>query len=128
MGDPTQLDDRMVLRFTCAWPAPELWQNSRAHHMQRHRATKAARHEAEILAIQAGARAIRWREAYLVSVTFRPSPRSRADMQNLPATVKAHIDGIADALGVDDRVFSVAFQVADKGGPGAVEFQVEPVE
>ena len=71
---------------------------------------------------------MRSRAAYRVTVTFRPSPKSRADMQNLPATVKAHIDGLADALGVDDRVFTVDWVVAEKGGPGAVEFHVEVVE
>jgi hypothetical protein len=76
----------------------------------------------------AGAIGVRGHDAYRVSVTFRPSPHSRADKHNLQATVKAHIDGIADALGVDDRVFSVWFKVAEKGGPGAVEFQVEAIE
>jgi crossover junction endodeoxyribonuclease RusA len=117
-----------VIRLTCAWPAPELWQNSRAHHMQRHRATKAARHEAWAMAMASGAIHLRGHEGYKVTVIFRPSTRSRADRHNLPATAKAALDGIADALCVDDRVFKVWFEVAEKGGPGAVDFIVEPME
>ena len=40
---------------------------------------------------------------------FHPPPRSRPDCQNLPATQKAAIDGIADALGMDDRLFLCRF-------------------
>lgn len=41
-----------------------------------------------------------------LSFAFHPAPRSRPDLQNMPATMKAYIDGIADAMGCDDRHFT----------------------
>jgi hypothetical protein len=117
-----------AIRFACTWPAEELWQNSRAHWSRKNRATAVAKHEARTLAIRAGIKAIAMRKAYRVEVTFCPSAMSRADRQNMPGAVKAHIDGIAHALGVDDRCFVPSFVFADKGGPGEVRFAVEAVE
>jgi crossover junction endodeoxyribonuclease RusA len=117
-----------MIQFTCAWPIAELWQNSRAHWSVKNRAVAMAKHEARTLAIRAGAKTIGDGKAYRVTITFKPGSRSRADRQNMPGAVKAHIDGIAHALGVDDRCFYPVFQYAERGGPGAVEFVVERTE
>lgn len=52
-----------------------------------------------------------------ISVLFMP-PDGRGDRWNMPARAKAQIDGIADALGVNDRRFlpSISFGGPEKPG------------
>lgn len=47
-----------------------------------------------------------------VIVTFYP-PDNRGDRINFPNRMKAYFDGIADALGVNDKRFLPAFQFAE---------------
>lgn len=99
------------------WPTPALWQNRRAHWSQRSREVAAARKAAWSLANQQ--RVTRMPNAVL-EFTFHPPPKSRPDLQNMPATQKAAIDGIADAMGCDDRgfrcVWPMGFGERVKGG------------
>jgi crossover junction endodeoxyribonuclease RusA len=117
-----------MIHFATSWPAKPLWQNSRGHWGKKARAVADARAEAYAEALAASIACIRGHERYEVIVTFAPSARSRADNHNLPATVKAHIDGIADALQIDDRRIDVTFFYGDKhGATGEVMFSVFPV-
>lgn len=52
-----------------------------------------------------------------ISVTFYP-PDNRGDRTNYPNRMKPYFDGIADALGVNDRRFLPSFHFAEnvKGG------------
>jgi hypothetical protein len=52
----------------------------------------------------------------------------RPDLQNMPATQKAAIDGIADALGVDDAVFTVHWPTewSEPIKGGSVVVQIAP--
>ena len=63
----------------------------------------------------------------LIFVEYYP-PNRRMDVQNVHAMMKAYIDGIADAMGCDDRKFRVDFpnQYAGKDAPGKVVFRVMP--
>lgn len=62
-----------------------------------------------------------------VRIAYHPPDRRRRDAQNMPETLKPHIDGIADALGVDDHRFRVHYP--PDFGPvtpgGAVVFAIE---
>jgi crossover junction endodeoxyribonuclease RusA len=40
-----------------------------------------------------------------VRVTFVAKNRRYADLDNLLASIKPHLDGVAEALGIDDRLF-----------------------
>lgn len=88
------------------WPDKALSSNARTHWAQRSRATKKARHEAWALCKEAGARIDGPVE---VAFAYFPPDRRKRDAQNMPAMLKAFIDGIADALGVDDAEFRVSF-------------------
>ena len=48
-----------------------------------------------------------------LDITFYPRSRRRMDIDNLVASLKAGIDGIADALEVDDSRFEYTFRRAD---------------
>lgn len=74
-------------------------------------------------AIDAGLRAMPTGEGWNhhLSFDFCPPDRRKRDIQNMPATQKPYIDGIADALSIDDATFKVAWPeefgtVADDGG------------
>lgn len=108
-----------------SWPAPALWQNRPSHWAQRARAVKAAKREAWAVALEQGVQRLRTRRPVLV-FTFHPPPRGRRpDMQNMPATMKAAIDGIAEAMNCDDAgfrcVWPVEFAEPVKGGAVLVE-------
>lgn len=97
----------MTVTLKLSWPARPLWQNSNAHFMAKARAVKAARREAMIASQAVGLHRIKGVISAELAFEFYPPISSRAtDIQNMPATVKAYIDGIADALGIDDKAFA----------------------
>lgn len=89
-----------------SWPAKELSPNARVHHMVKHRFKRAAKTEAGWAAKIA--RPFRWGHDGRFDVRVRAYPpinRTR-DADNLVASLKSHLDGIADVLGVNDSLFN----------------------
>jgi crossover junction endodeoxyribonuclease RusA len=93
-----------VALLRLSWPAPALWQNRRSHWAQRRAAVASYRHEARVIALSQSVRRIQTTTPRL-AFAFHPPDRRRRDLHNLPATMKAAIDGIADAMGCDDAGF-----------------------
>ena len=61
-------------------------------------------------------------------VTFYP-PNRRGDRLNYPNRMKPYFDGIADALGVNDKRFAVpAFECAEIQKPGKVVVEISGLE
>ena len=91
------------------WPPKPLWQNRRCHWSQKALAVAQARKGALYASIEAGLRHMPTGDGWThhLSFDFCPPDRRKRDLQNLPATQKAYIDGIADALGIDDGNFKV---------------------
>lgn len=99
------------------WPPKELSPNARVHWTKKAKAAKAYRLECFILAKAAGITAPEGK--ILLTVEFFPPSRRAYDDDNLLARMKSARDGIADALGVDDRRFVTQFSVSEtvvKGG------------
>ena len=99
------------------WPPTALSPNARVHWTKKAKAAKAYRLECFILAKAAGIKAPEGK--ILWTVEFFPPSRRAYDDDNLLARVKALRDGVADALGVDDRRFVTQFSVSEtviKGG------------
>ena len=98
------------------WPAKPLHSNARVHWAVKSGAAAKARKEAWFMATQADLPC--WPEASLL-IEYYP-PTRRGDPQNVPSSLKAYIDGIADAMGCDDRAFKVdyprVFAGTKKGG------------
>jgi hypothetical protein len=94
------------MKVTLAWPDRALHPNSRVHWRTRAKATKVAREAARVLALAAGAKAAVLPDGRLhLWIDFYPPDRRRRDDDGLLASMKAARDGIADALGIDDRRF-----------------------
>lgn len=88
------------------WPDRILHPNARPNRWAKAAATKAARHHAHLLALEAGWHLVTLPEGRLhLWVTFYPPNKRRRDDDGLPAAFKAARDGIADALRIDDHRF-----------------------
>lgn len=86
------------------WPPAALSPNSRAHWAKKAKAVKAYRRDCGYATVGAKGRAGISGPASL-SVTFRPPNARPRDMDNLLASIKSGIDGICDALAINDRQF-----------------------
>ena len=94
------------MRIVVGYPVKELWPNGRPHHMAKHRATKKARTEAAWLALSAD-KPVLGDGPIPVRLTVHAKPHGPLpDRDNCSAAIKAHLDGIADALGINDRNFA----------------------
>lgn len=94
-----------------SFPASELMQNRREgrHWHYAHEAKVAQRQEAYLLArqsiTQSGFEA-RPDARYRVEMVFCPPDGRRRDVSNLHAAMKAALDGIAEAMEIDDSAFT----------------------
>lgn len=104
-------------RVTLGWPDKDLNPNSRVHWTTKAKATKAARNEAGWAVRRQFHTKPGWTRA-AVALEFCPPDERRRDLQNAIGAAKALVDGIADALGIDDSKFecSYAFGPVVKGG------------
>ncbi len=107
------------------WPEPALWQNKRGKLRDRIRATKNARNYAWAMAREA---CVATMPDAILEFSFHPPDERRRDAQNMPATQKAAIDGIALAMGCDDNGFRVRWpdQFSEPVKGGCVLVHIKP--
>lgn len=109
------------------WPT-KLTPNAkrRQHWRTTQRETKAAKELAWGLALAAGYRYMRGMNTPMtVKITVEPWPGTYPDQDGCIGAVKAYLDGIALALGVDDKLFRLAPIFGDQRNPGQVTIEVE---
>jgi crossover junction endodeoxyribonuclease RusA len=118
-----------MIRIELAWPARPLWANWRGKLRDKISAPKAARHAAWATALSAGIKQAGITRPIL-RFQFHPPTKRLPDLQNMPHTVKAQIDGIADALGIDDKHFLCVWpmQFAEPVKGGKVVVTIDNVE
>lgn len=106
------------------WPAKALHSNSRAPRMAVARSVKKARQEARIVAKSAGVGC--WPNASIL-IEYWP-PHRKYDVQNIPSSLKASLDGIADAMGCSDKAFDVDYprEWAGTRKGGEIVFRIYP--
>jgi len=105
--------------ITLPWPPAKLSPNSRTHWRAKAPVTKAARHDAGWLTKAAGA-SIDHDGPIPMHLTFRAPDNRHRDRMNVEAACKAYFDGIADALGVNDRRFVPTYAWGENVKGGAV--------
>lgn len=110
------------------WPHKDLSPNARGHWAKKAKAKKKARHDAAACALEAGVRHISG-NSLLVKVVFCPPDNRHRDLDNMLASLKAGLDGIADVVGIDDRFWALSMYRSDavKGGVARVEIQPLPL-
>lgn len=106
------------------WPPKELSPNSRAHWRKVHKAKKVMRTSAHILALEAKMRAPAEGDI-VIQLTMHPPVRRGHDRDNSLARCKALLDGIADALRVNDKRFKpLPPEIADPVEGGCVILEI----
>jgi len=93
------------ITVTLPWPDRALWQNSRAHWTIARSATRALRQRAHWEMQWAGSRYLTITSRPVLTWTIQPPDKRRRDMPNVIGALKPAIDGIQDALGIDDQHF-----------------------
>lgn len=93
------------------WPNKVLSPNARVHWSVLAKAKKKAKSDAYFIARAAGLHGIKT-SAVTVQYTFFPPDRHARDDDNLVGSMKAFRDGIASAMGVDDRHWTVSHRFA----------------
>ena len=108
------------------FPAKDLWPNSRPHWAAKARAVKKARAWAYTATL--AAKVPKPEGRMHIRLLVHPRTANRPDADNVIAACKALLDGMAEALGVDDSTFNaptVVFCMPAKGGRLFVELVPE---
>lgn len=111
------------------WPDKSLSPNGRAHHMVKARSVKAARKLAWAVTLEA-LEGKKWPEgAAHLNWSFHPKTKNSVDDDNAISSNKAHRDGIADAMGIDDKNFRNTYRICEpvKGGKVVVTITPYPI-
>lgn len=87
------------------WPPKELSPNARVHFRTKAAAAKAYRETAYWRAHGSDAPKLPIEGGIGVRFDFHPPDKRRRDLDNMLASIKSGVDGIADAWGVDDQRF-----------------------
>lgn len=103
------------MTLTFGWPPSALSPNSRKHWRERHRVAQAYRQDWFIRALEGGVRAQTWDRPRL-HIEFVPPTRRRADLDNMLASIKHGIDGLALAMRCDDSRFRLAIERSEQIG------------
>ena len=116
-----------MIAFLLPWPDRVLHPNSRSHYMRKAKAVKNARATANWIAREAGIRPNDpdIPQALKVTAIFCP-PNNRAhDLDGCLSSLKSALDGVADAIGIDDSKWQIAIRkdAAVKGGAVRIELE-----
>lgn len=117
----------MIQEVTFPWPTKELSPNARVHWAVLAKAKKAYRLACFALAKQAKVIAPGMGDIR-VEMTFYPPSRRDRDGDNLIASMKSGLDGLADAMGVNDKRFKIKPPVVSDHLGGMVKVQISSMK
>lgn len=123
-------DRKYMLRLP--WPdkalSPNASNGTKWQRMKAYSAKKKARGDTWAATTAIGAHLQDWADGADLRFDFYPPDRRKRDIQNMPAMFKGHIDGIADALGVDDSLFRLYWppEFSEPIGGGVVLVTIAP--
>ncbi len=105
------------------WPTRLLSPNDRSHWTKKAKAKSAYRETCKLLAI-ANKPALPQGSIHLM-ITFHPPSMRAFDLDNALASIKSGLDGVADAWGVNDKMFRpITVDFGDKIDNGRVTIRV----
>lgn len=108
----------MMIRLP--WPHKFLSPNSREHWATVSREKRRARQAAFWIASEAMGRDWTAPDRPHVHLVFCPPDNKARDLDNLLASMKAALDGVSEAIGVDDRKWAITITKGDVVRLGAV--------
>ena len=117
-----------MIVISLPWPPVELNPNKRLHWSKKSRVAKSYRAICRAITQQAA------RKRYYtfsddgkiaLTIIFRPPDNRARDDDNMLSAFKSGRDGVADALGVNDKRFATRFDVLDSVSGGSVTISVQ---
>lgn len=109
------------------WPPKELSPNARVHWAKRSKAARQYKTVCHLLTCKADLPPIDWDGKIHLWITFLPPDRRNRDDDNMIGSFKHGRDGMAAALGVNDKRFRIHPWVSDEiGGVVRVRISREP--
>ena len=113
-----------MIEVVLPWPPKDLSPNARVHWTKRSKAAKAYRSACGWHVRAAGPKPkFASSGPITLDIEFVEPDKHRRDLDNMLASIKAGIDGIADALGVNDRRFVIRIRNSDEIG-GMVKVRI----
>lgn len=113
------------MELTMPWPQKVLSPNARVHWARKARAAKALKEAWFFQAKEQGAQPLK-ADKLQIALTFHCPDRRARDMDNMLGSIKHGLDGLALALGVDDKHWDISLSRADTIG-GFVRVKVTKV-
>lgn len=108
----TFCEQSLTFELDLPWPDRRLSPNARGHWAVTAKVKKAYRARCAAIALKAGVGGlVAGQEALSVHLTFLPPDHRARDWDNILASMKSGLDGLADALGVDDSRWRLSFEV-----------------
>ena len=95
------------------WPPKELNPNSTLHWAKKAKFKKSYRQACWALTLEAKLTADKSGKVPIL-ITFYPPDKRHRDADNMVASIKAGLDGVADALKINDRQFMPTFTFSDE--------------
>jgi len=106
------------------WYSQELSPNSRKHWAVVSRAKRQHKTLASIYTKNAKAQFGSDKEKVFLNITYCPPSKRRYDLDNCLASSKAYIDGISEAIGIDDSRFAIQMQMSDDTFDGSIRVTI----
>lgn len=106
------------------WPDKVLSPNARVHWSKKAEAAKGYRQLSNVLTRRAmGGAALQGQAAHL-DIVFCPPTHTRRDLDNCLSSIKSGLDGIADAIRIDDSRWSLGLSWGGVVKGGAVRIAI----
>jgi len=115
----------MTVTFEIPYPSPRLSPNARGHWAKSSPIRKAYRHECATECRIQGAKKMQGKVHAII--TFHPPDKRRRDLDNMLSSFKSGIDGIVDAIGVDDSEWTITISKAAPVVGGKVVVGIKPL-
>ena len=116
-----------MMEVTLPWPPSGLSPNSRLHWRRKSAIARQYRDACFVLARNAGLTSVPWEGPIVLELDFVPPDRRSRDDDNLIAAFKSGRDGLARALGIDDKRFQSRPVIRRDEVGGMVKVRLCPV-
>lgn len=113
----------MTTTILLPWPPTELWPNRRFHWRKKAAVAKGYRRDCAWLTHHADV-SVPDEGPIPVRITFCPPDKRARDLDNMLAAIKPHLDGVADALHVNDSRFVLTIERGEPHKGGVVEVRI----
>lgn len=114
-----------MIRIILPWPSRTLSPNARVHWATKARAAKSAKKQAWMITrMTVPSHDIPEGSRVSIHLVFHPPSKRRRDWDNLIASMKSSLDGMASALGIDDSLFMLSMDVGEQVHDGQVIVEI----